>query len=91
MVGGIGDTMSSAMNMSGVVNLTGTSSVSAATSGLGKPAAWSGPVSGSYGSAAPVVNNYNVTVPAKDIAEMKNVADFFGKVQQKARAGRAGA
>ncbi|MBK8246303.1 MAG: hypothetical protein IPK85_02670 [Gemmatimonadetes bacterium] len=81
-----------AANLSGSFNLSGTAAVArSATAGLAAaPPALAGPLpGGSDGSSAPVTNNYNVTVPARDIAEMKNVADFFGKVQQKARAGRA--
>lgn len=48
------------------------------------------PVAGSTkGGDGASANTFNVTIPAKDIAEMKNVADFFDKVQQKARAGKA--
>ena len=78
-----------AASLSGGFNLTGTAAVARTTTGAAAPAAWTGPVPGTDGAAAPVTNTYNVTIPAKDIAEMQNVADFFGKVQQKARAGRA--
>lgn len=88
MVGGIGDTMSGALNASGSVNLSG--SAAAASVGGATAPRWAGPAAGSDGSAAPVTNTYNVTVDASNIAEMQSVADFFGKVQQKARAGKAG-
>jgi hypothetical protein len=39
--------------------------------------------------AGATTNTFHVTIPAKDIAEMKNVADFFATATQRARAGRA--
>lgn len=92
MVSGIAGTVSDGMALSSSFNLsgTGTTSLNTVAAGMGAPPAWSGPKpAGSDGAAAPTTHNYNVTIPAKDIEEMKNVADFFGKVQQKARAGKA--
>jgi hypothetical protein len=46
---------------------------------------------GGDGAVAPVdMSNMSVTIPAKDIAEMQSVTQFFEKVQQTARAGKAG-
>lgn len=47
---------------------------------------------GTVSAGSPVAgsNVFNVTLDAKSVADMQSVADFFGKVQQKARAGKAG-
>lgn len=86
-----------AANLSGSFNLNGGasaagavgSSVAAARTPLPQPI-WAGPVRGDDGPAAPITNNYNVTLDAKSVAEMQNVTQFFESVQQKARAGKAG-
>lgn len=78
-----------AANLTGSVNLGGVTGSVAAGSASSIPA-WSGPVPGGDGAASISTNTFNVTLDAKSIAEMKDVADFFDKVQQKARAGKAG-
>lgn len=91
-VGNVNSTLAGAASLSTSVNLGATGAARPALStGVVPARGWSGPTpSGGDGAAAPVTNNIDVTIPAKDIAEMQTVADFFDKVQQKARAGKAG-
>ncbi|HZJ98778.1 MAG TPA: hypothetical protein VFC79_02160, partial [Tissierellaceae bacterium] len=39
------------------------------------------------GKAGVNINNLNITIPAKDVLEFKNVTDFFNKIGQVAKAG----
>jgi hypothetical protein len=75
-----------AARISGNFNLGGKAS-GLATAGGALPA-WTGPTSTTPVAGA-TTNTFHVTIPAKDIAEMKNVADFFATATQRARAGRA--
>lgn len=77
----------SAANLSGSVNLSGTTGNLA--SGAAAPI-FRGSASGGDGASAAVTNNYHVTIDAKTVAEMNSVTNFFNSVQQKARAGKAG-
>jgi hypothetical protein len=75
-----------AARLSGSFNLAGTNR-GLVTAGGALPA-WTPPSAAASG-AVQTTNTFHVTIPAKDIAEMKNVADFFSTVTQRARAGKA--
>lgn len=46
------------------------------------------PLVGASAASAPSYGDIYVTIPARDIAEMKGIHDFFAKIQQTARAGK---
>lgn len=84
-LGAIGATTATNINVNG--QGTGSPSVAAL---IGAPAWSTFAPSGGDGAKAPDTYNIeSVTIDAKTIAEMQSVSDFFDKVQQTARAGKA--
>jgi hypothetical protein len=73
------------------INVTGAGSGSPSVAAMIGAPAWStfAPRGGDGAKAADIYTIESVTIDAKTVAEMQGVSDFFDKVQQTARAGKA--